>query len=117
MLSHELRNPLGAISAAIDVLEVADPASHTGAEARAIIARQTRNLAHMMNDLLDVGRVIAGKILLARQPVNLAAVVERVRGNAGHHRRSQGTTSCTWTSRMPGSTAMRCASSRWSPTC
>ena len=78
MLSHELRNPLGAISAAIDVLEVADPASHTGAEARAIIARQTRNLAHMMNDLLDVGRVIAGKILLARQPVNLAAVVKRV---------------------------------------
>jgi len=78
MLSHELRNPLGAISAAIDVLEVADPASHMGAEARAIIARQTRNLAHMMNDLLDVGRVIAGKILLARQPVNLAAVVKRV---------------------------------------
>ena len=78
MLSHELRNPLGAISAAIDVLEVADPAGPTGAEARAIIARQTRNLAHMMNDLLDVGRVIAGKILLARQPVNLAAIVRRV---------------------------------------
>ena len=79
MLSHELRNPLGAISAAIDVLEVADPASPTGGEARAIIARQTRNLSHMMNDLLDVGRVISGKILLARQPVNLAAVVRRVK--------------------------------------
>jgi PAS domain S-box-containing protein len=78
MLSHELRNPLGAISAAIDVLDSAEPASTTAAEARAIIARQTRNLAHMMNDLLDVGRVIAGKILLARQPVNLAAVVRRV---------------------------------------
>jgi PAS domain S-box-containing protein len=78
MLSHELRNPLGAISAAIDVLESADPASRTGVEARSIIARQTRNLSHMMNDLLDVGRVIAGKILVARQPVNLAAVVQRV---------------------------------------
>ena len=78
MLSHELRNPLGAISAAIDVLEAAEPTSRTGAEARSIIARQTRNLAHMMNDLLDVGRVIAGKILLARQPVNLGAVVHRV---------------------------------------
>jgi CheY-like chemotaxis protein/anti-sigma regulatory factor (Ser/Thr protein kinase) len=32
----------------------------------------------MMNDLLDVGRVIAGKILLARQPVNIAAIVQRV---------------------------------------
>jgi PAS domain S-box-containing protein len=78
MLSHELRNPLGAISAAIDVLDAADPASRTSSEARSIIARQTRNLSHMMNDLLDVGRVIAGKILLARQPVNLAAVVQRV---------------------------------------
>ena len=78
MLSHELRNPLGAISSAIDVLEVADPGSAVGAEARAIIARQTRNLSHMMGDLLDVGRVIAGKILLTRQPVNVAAVVRRV---------------------------------------
>lgn len=78
MLSHELRNPLGAISAAVDVLDIARPDSGSAAEARGIIARQTRNLAHMMNDLLDVGRVIAGKILLARQPVNLAVVLERV---------------------------------------
>ncbi len=91
MLSHELRNPLGAISAAADVLDTAGADSQTAAEARAIIGRQTRNLAHMMNDLLDVGRVIAGKILLARQPVNLAAVVQRVRetlaltGEANEH--------------------------------
>lgn len=78
MLSHELRNPLGAISAAVDVLEAAEPGSANANDARAIIARQTSNLAHMMNDLLDVGRVIAGKILLARQPVNLATVVQRV---------------------------------------
>ncbi|HWP11948.1 MAG TPA: ATP-binding protein [Ramlibacter sp.] len=78
MLSHELRNPLGAISAAIDVLDAAQPGSVNAAEARAIIGRQTRNLAHMMNDLLDVGRVIAGKITLARRIVNLAAIVQRV---------------------------------------
>lgn len=78
MLGHELRNPLGAISAAIDVLETAQQGSDTAADARTIIARQTRNLAHMMNDLLDVGRVISGKIVLAREPVNLAAVVRRV---------------------------------------
>ncbi|HMA08744.1 MAG TPA: histidine kinase dimerization/phospho-acceptor domain-containing protein, partial [Ramlibacter sp.] len=78
MLSHELRNPLGAISAAIEVLELARPDTPSAREARDIIARQTRNLSHMMNDLLDVGRVIAGKILLTRQPVNLAEVVRRV---------------------------------------
>ena len=78
MLSHELRNPLGAISAAVDVLETAPPGSPIAPEARAIIARQTRNLAHMLNDLLDVSRVIAGKILLSRQPVNVPALVQRL---------------------------------------
>lgn len=78
MLSHELRNPLGAIGAAVDVLEAAEDGSATAAEAREIIGRQTRHLAHLMNDLLDVGRVMAGKILLAREPVDLAAVVRRV---------------------------------------
>ena len=78
MLSHELRNPLGAISAAIDVLDSAEPGSPTAIDARAIIGRQTRNLAHMMNDLLDVGRVIAGKIALSRKSVDLAAIMRRV---------------------------------------
>jgi signal transduction histidine kinase len=78
MLSHELRNPLGAISAAIDVLDSAPADGETAAEARSIIGRQTRNLSHMMNDLLDVSRVIAGKILLSRQPVDLAAIAQRV---------------------------------------
>jgi signal transduction histidine kinase len=78
MLSHELRNPLGAICAAVDVLDAGPPGGPGAADARAIIARQSRNLAHMMNDLLDVGRVIAGKIMLAQQPVNLAPVVRRV---------------------------------------
>ena len=79
MLSHELRNPLGAISAATDVLDAAAAGSPTAVEAREIIGRQTRNLAHMMNDLLDVGRVIAGKTPLAHDHVDLAAVVRRVR--------------------------------------
>jgi signal transduction histidine kinase len=78
MLGHELRNPLGAIAAAIDVLEAAQEGSAVAVEAREIIARQTRNLSHMMTDLLDVGRAIGGKIVLARQPVNLAAVAGRV---------------------------------------
>jgi signal transduction histidine kinase len=79
MLGHELRNPLGAISAATDVLEAAPAASESAAEARTIVARQTRNLAHLVHDLLDVGRAIAGDIVLARRPVNLAALLERVR--------------------------------------
>ena len=91
MLSHELRNPLGAISAASDVLEIAPPGGESAIEARVIIARQTRHLAHMLSDLLDVGRVVAGKILLTRQSFNLATVVTHVHqmltltGNVADH--------------------------------
>ncbi len=80
MLGHELRNPLGAIASAMDVL------AHPGADAlqreqaRDIAARQTRNLARMLDDVLDVARVVAGKILLARQPLELSALLQRVVG-------------------------------------
>jgi signal transduction histidine kinase len=78
MLGHELRNPLSAISAAIEVLNRVPGDSEVAVNARNIAARQTRHLAHMMDDLLDVGRVISGKVLLARRPVELAALARRV---------------------------------------
>lgn len=74
MLSHELRNPLGAIMAAAEVLA---PQAGTGTAPRAvrIIQRQTQHLQHLMNDLLDVGRVVRGMAHLRREAVNLAALV------------------------------------------
>jgi CheY-like chemotaxis protein len=74
MLGHELRNPLGAIAAAADVLETAPPASASAAQARAVIGRQTRQFAHRMDDLLDLGRLLAGRLAPVRTPVDLAAV-------------------------------------------
>ena len=78
MLGHELRNPLSAIASAVEVLNRVDAGTDIAAKARAIAARQTRHLAHVMDDLLDVGRVITGKVLLARQVLNLATVARRV---------------------------------------
>ncbi len=75
MLAHELRNPLGAISSAIGILERVggDPADR----ARGVIRRQLQNLAHLVDDLLDVARIATGKISLSRSSVNLAESVER----------------------------------------
>jgi signal transduction histidine kinase/ActR/RegA family two-component response regulator len=76
MLGHELRNPLAAISNAARLLD-ADGASPDAAQrARAIIQRQAKHLAQMTDDLLDTGRVVMGKIQMAREPLNLAAVVQ-----------------------------------------
>jgi len=78
MLGHELRNPLSAIAAAIEVLNHVDAGAETALSARGIIARQTRHLARLMDDMLDVARVISGKILLTPQNINLAPLVERL---------------------------------------
>jgi len=45
--------------------------------ARDVIARQTRHLARLVDDLLDVARVMTGKVLLERQPLDLADAVTR----------------------------------------
>ncbi len=82
MLSHELRNPLSAMSAAIAVLDRDGIRTELAAEARTIIARQTRHLARLMDDLLDVSRLISGKILLSCAPLELAALVGAVAATA-----------------------------------
>ncbi len=78
MLGHELRNPLSAISSAAEVLERVEPRSDVGQNARNIIARQTRHLARLLDDLLDAGRVISGKIALSKQVIDLGPLVQRL---------------------------------------
>ena len=72
MLGHELRNPLGAIGGAMRVLERLPSSSGDHKAARDIIARQSAHLAKIVDDLLDVGRVVSGRILLRRNLVDLA---------------------------------------------
>jgi signal transduction histidine kinase/CheY-like chemotaxis protein len=77
MLAHELRNPLSAISAALEVLQAGGVKGGAPERARAIIARQTRNLSRLVDDLLEVARVITGKVTLAGAPLELADAVHR----------------------------------------
>jgi signal transduction histidine kinase len=77
MLAHELRNPLGAISNAIDVLEKIGAGDANSTKVRGVISRQTRHLARLVDDLLDVARVTTGRIVIDREPVALAELVDR----------------------------------------
>jgi PAS domain S-box-containing protein len=77
MLGHELRNPLGAVSNAIYVLERAGSPSDATASAREIITRQMRHLARLVDDLLDVSRVLSGKITLDMKTLDLSEAAER----------------------------------------
>ena len=60
MLAHELRNPLGAISNAVRVLEL-NREEETARRAREVIVRQVAHVSHLINDLLDVERVVSGE--------------------------------------------------------
>src|SRR5262245_31815606 len=92
MLGHELRNPLGAISNALYVLDLVGEQGAQVVQARQVIGRGLEQLTRMVDDLLDVARVIRGKIVLDRQAVNLADVttqslsVLRAAGRTGRHR-------------------------------
>ena len=77
VLGHELRNPMGAITTAVRVLTEASVDGSREAKQREIIERQTRRLSALVGDLLDVSRVVSGKILLERRPVDLADVARR----------------------------------------
>src|SRR6185436_7370612 len=77
MVAHELRNPLGAISSAVRVLELTHGEGEHATAAHQVIARQVGHLSQLMGDLLDVERVVSGKIRLNRQPVNMAEAVHR----------------------------------------
>lgn len=75
MLAHELRNPLSAISAATSLLGPTrtDPARFD--RTRRVIERQTKQLARLVDDLLDVSRVTQGKINLQQTLCDLRAIV------------------------------------------
>jgi CheY-like chemotaxis protein len=77
MLGHELRNPLAAIRAAVEVLDRVGSSDATSEQQRAIIGRQTGQLAQLVDDLLDVSRVMSGKIVLKRAAVALDEAVAR----------------------------------------
>ncbi len=77
MLAHELRNPLSAISSALEQLKRKPHLNSSDLERlSSLMSRQTDQLARLVNDLLDVSRVTRGKIDLAMEPVSLRKLVE-----------------------------------------
>jgi signal transduction histidine kinase len=84
-LSHELRTPLNAIMGWLRMLRNPRLDESQKIHAVDVIERNARLQAQLINDLLDVSRIIAGKLELERFPVDLVLVVreglEAVRGD------------------------------------
>ena len=77
MLGRRLRNPLAAIVNGAAVLDRFDARSEPEGRSRAIIGRQAQHLSRLIDDLLDVSRIMSGKITLQRGPLDLREVVRQ----------------------------------------
>ena len=76
MLAHELRNPLAPIRNAVQILTLKQAALPSDLRwVVEAVARQTDQLAHLVDDLLDVARITRGHIELVRRPVSLEEIV------------------------------------------
>ena len=76
-LSHELRNPLAPIRNAIAVLRQLDPADSRVAWCHDVIGRQTEQMAHLLDDLLDVSRLTRRHLALRLGRLDLATAIEQ----------------------------------------
>jgi len=76
-LAHELRNPLAPIRNAVEVLRRTGEGGRHVAWARDLIDRQVAQMAHLLDDLLDVSRMTRGRFQLRREPLDLAIVIEQ----------------------------------------
>ena len=74
MLSHELRNPLAAVVSAIKVMQ-ANVKPDAVERARLIVERQSRHMARLLDDLLDVSRITRGGIELRKEDLDLEDVI------------------------------------------
>jgi signal transduction histidine kinase/ActR/RegA family two-component response regulator len=75
MLGHELRNPLGPLRNALEILDRKGDDATTRAWARGVFDRQVTHLSRIVDDVLEVSRLSRGKIELRRERLDLAALV------------------------------------------
>jgi signal transduction histidine kinase/ActR/RegA family two-component response regulator len=84
VLGHELRNPLGSIRNAFEVMTMRPDDDTLRTRMQSIARRQLRNLTRLVDDLLDISRIERGKVALQPERIDLGALVrEHVESERG----------------------------------
>jgi signal transduction histidine kinase len=76
VLAHELRNPLTPISNAVQIMKVEGLNGPHFDWSVQVIEDQVKSMTRMVDDLLDVSRIVRGQVVLQKEPVELETVVE-----------------------------------------
>jgi signal transduction histidine kinase/CheY-like chemotaxis protein len=75
-LSHELRNPLSALTTAAHLLDRESLDTKADLMARQIVKRQTSLMSRLLDDLLDVSRITRGKLEIRKTPIAVSTIIE-----------------------------------------
>lgn len=75
LLAHELRNPLAPVQNVVNIMLLRTSDDAELQWCRDVVARQTRQLTRLVDDLLDVSRITHGKITLRQEDVDLGSIV------------------------------------------
>jgi PAS domain S-box-containing protein len=82
-LSHELRTPLNAILGWVQMLQAGELSAARAKQAIEVIGRNARLQAQLIEDILDVSRIITGKLEIDRVPVSISQVLETIVAGIG----------------------------------
>ena len=102
VLSHELRTPLTSMLGWLRLLRTGQLEADKVAQALEVVERNTRTQAQLINDLLDVSRIITGKLELDRYPVELAPIVDEAAASARRAAEAKGVALEVTVSAPPG---------------
>lgn len=76
-LAHELRNPLAPIRNSLQIMKLPGVDAAAVERSRNVIERQVQQMVRLVDDLMDVSRIVQGKVELRTERVELSTVVAR----------------------------------------
>jgi PAS domain S-box-containing protein len=77
MLAHELRNPLAPVRTALQIMKLPGVQAEKVQQARDIMGRQVQHLVRLVDDLLDVSRILRNRIELRKETLDLSTIFAR----------------------------------------
>src|SRR5438270_13540703 len=90
ILAHELRNPLAPIRNAVQILNREGTLAPESQWALSAIERQVRQLARLIDDLVDVARITSNRLELRTERVDLASVLRSAIETSQSHLKAGG---------------------------
>ncbi|MCW8107173.1 ATP-binding protein [Alteromonas ponticola] len=81
MLAHELRSPIAPIANAVHIMKAENRTAEQTRHAVQVVERQINHMQRLIDDMLDVSRVVAEKLYIVKTDVEMVSLVETVCGD------------------------------------